>query len=40
VDAHDLPGVPIMEHVLTRALPALPDGSLVVVDDLWFAPKD
>jgi glycosyltransferase involved in cell wall biosynthesis/MoaA/NifB/PqqE/SkfB family radical SAM enzyme/predicted O-methyltransferase YrrM len=37
VDAHDLPGVPIMEHVLMRALPALPDGSLVVVDDLWFS---
>ncbi|HPC94881.1 MAG TPA: glycosyltransferase [Sedimentisphaerales bacterium] len=37
VDAHDLPGVPIMEHVLTTALPALPDGSLVVVDDLWFS---
>ncbi|MDI6448143.1 glycosyltransferase [Anaerobaca lacustris] len=37
VDAHDLPGVPIMEHVLTTALPALPDGSLVIVDDLWFS---
>jgi len=37
VDAHDLPGVPIMEHVLTKALPALPDGSLVIVDDVWFS---
>ena len=37
VDAHDLPGVPIMEYVLTTALPALPDGCLVVVDDLWFS---
>ena len=39
IDAHDLPGVPIMEHVLTSAVPALPDGSLVVVDDLWFSPE-
>lgn len=37
VDAHDLPNVPIMAHVLTAALPALPDGSLVIVDDLWFS---
>jgi len=37
VDAHDLPNVPIMEHVLTTALPSLPDGSMVVVDDLWFS---
>ncbi len=37
VDAHDLPGVPIMEHVLTKALPVLPDGSLVIVDDVWFS---
>jgi predicted O-methyltransferase YrrM len=37
VDAHDLPNVPIMEHVLATALPALPDGSLVIVDDLWFS---
>ena len=37
VDAHDLPGVPIMEHVLATAVPALPDGSVVVVDDLWFS---
>jgi len=39
VDAHDLPGVPIMEHVLTTALPSLPDGSIVIVDDLWFSPE-
>lgn len=37
VDAHDLPNVPIMKHVLETALPSLPDGSLVVVDDLWFS---
>lgn len=37
VDAHDLPGVPIMTHVLATALPALPDGSLVIVDDLWYS---
>jgi len=37
VDAHDLPQVPVMEYVLTTALPSLPDGSMVVVDDLWFS---
>ncbi|MEN6335042.1 MAG: tetratricopeptide repeat protein, partial [Phycisphaerales bacterium] len=37
VDAHDLPNVPIMKHVLETVLPSLPDGSLVVVDDLWFS---
>ncbi len=37
VDAHDLPNVPIMQHVLTKALPCLPEGSLVIVDDLWFS---
>ena len=37
IDAHDLPNVPIMEHVLTTVLPTLPDGSLIVVDDLWFS---
>ncbi len=35
VDAHDQPQVPIMAHVLEHVLPALPPGSLVVVDDLW-----
>lgn len=38
VDAHDQPHVPIMAHVLEKALPALPPGSLVVVDDLWHSP--
>ncbi|MFZ2089931.1 MAG: class I SAM-dependent methyltransferase, partial [Desulfobaccales bacterium] len=38
VDAHDQPQAPIMAHVLERALPALPPGSLVVVDDLWHSP--
>ncbi len=37
IDAHDLPNVPIMTHVLTTALPSLPDGSVVVIDDLWFS---
>ncbi len=37
VDAHDLPNVPIMKHVLTTALPALEEGSVVVVDDLWYS---
>ena len=37
VDAHDMPNVPIMNHVLTTAVPALPDGSVVVVDDLWYS---
>lgn len=37
VDAHDLPNVPIMKHVLETALPSLPDGSLVIVDDMWFS---
>lgn len=36
VDAHDEIGVPIMEHVLNNALPALPKGSRVMVDDVWF----
>ncbi len=39
VDAHDLPNVPIMDYVLTTALPMLPDGSIVVVDDLWYSPE-
>ncbi len=38
VDAHDQPQVPIMAHVLQHALPALPPGSLLVVDDLWHSP--
>ncbi len=37
VDAHDLPSVPIMRHVLKNALPHLPKDSLVVVDDIWFS---
>lgn len=39
VDAHDAPGSPVMAHVLQNALPHLPEGSLVVVDDLWFSPR-
>ena len=37
VDAHDMQGVPIMEHVLKYALPVLPRGSVVIVDDLWYS---
>jgi predicted O-methyltransferase YrrM len=37
IDAHDLENVPIMEYVLNTALPALPQGSLVMVDDLWHS---
>lgn len=39
VDAHDLPNVPIMRHVLDTAVPHLPPGSMVVVDDLWYSPQ-
>jgi len=39
VDAHDLPTVPIMPHVLRNALSYLPEGSLVVVDDIWHSPE-
>lgn len=39
IDAHDQPGCLIMEHILNNALPLLPPGSLVVVDDLWHSPE-
>lgn len=39
VDAHDQPNVPIMEHVLQNALPSIPTGSIVAVDDLWYSPS-
>ncbi|MDI6853136.1 MAG: glycosyltransferase [Deltaproteobacteria bacterium] len=39
LDAHDQPDAPIMEHLLEQALPILPAGSLVVVDDLWYSPE-
>ncbi|MDR2745645.1 MAG: hypothetical protein LBB66_10720 [Desulfovibrio sp.] len=39
VDAHDLPDTPIMAHVLKNAIPLLPLGSLVVVDDVWHSPE-
>lgn len=38
VDAHDLPNMPIMKHFLSNAVPALPTGSVVIVDDLWYSP--
>ncbi len=37
IDAHDLPNVPITPHVLRNAVPHLPEGSLVIVDDIWFS---
>ncbi len=37
-DAHDLPNVPIMRHFLSNAVPALPAGSVVIIDDLWYSP--
>ena len=40
VDAHDLPNIPIMGHVLGTAVPSLPPGSLMVVDDLWHSPVE
>lgn len=39
IDAHDLPDVPIMRHVLEKALPHLPKDSIVIVDDIWFSPE-
>jgi len=36
VDAHDGPNAPIMTHVLNNAVPALPRGSVLAVDDLWY----
>lgn len=38
VDAHDQAQVPIMEYVLHQALPILPSGSVIVIDDLWYSP--
>ncbi len=40
VDAHDLVGVPIIDHVLNNAVPSLPDGSIVMVDDMWYCPDE
>ncbi|MDR2605399.1 MAG: hypothetical protein LBC55_08660, partial [Desulfovibrio sp.] len=40
VDAHDTPEAPIMAHVLRNAVPHLPEGSLIVVDDLWYSPEN
>ncbi|MCK4292794.1 MAG: FkbM family methyltransferase [Planctomycetes bacterium] len=36
VDVHDTPIAPIMAHILKNALSALPRGSVVAVDDLWY----
>ncbi|MDR2604791.1 MAG: hypothetical protein LBC55_05505 [Desulfovibrio sp.] len=40
VDAHDTPEASIMEHVLRKAVPHLPEGSLVAVDDVWYSPEN
>jgi len=40
VDAHDDNGVPIMDYVLRNVLPALPEGSVVMVDDVWHSPVE
>jgi SAM-dependent methyltransferase len=40
VDAHDTPEAPIMEHVLRNAVPCLPEGSLIVVDEVWYSPEN
>lgn len=40
IDAHDRPGVYIMDHCLRSARKYLPPGSLVMVDDLWFSPEN
>lgn len=39
IDAHDLSGVQIMQYLLDTAIPALPPGSLVMVDDVWYSPE-
>lgn len=39
IDAHDQPNVPIMNYLLNHAVPILPRGSIVVVDDLWYSPE-
>ncbi|GAB1409756.1 hypothetical protein MASR1M90_09100 [Desulfovibrionales bacterium] len=40
IDAHDLTNVPIMKHVLETAVPFLPAGSVVIVDDLWYSSEE
>ena len=39
IDAHDQPNTSIMTHILDNALPLLPQGSIVTVDDLWYSPE-
>ncbi|MFB0552155.1 MAG: glycosyltransferase [Phycisphaerae bacterium] len=39
IDAHDQPNTSIMTHILDNALPLLPPGSIVTVDDLWYYPE-
>ncbi|MDR1776746.1 MAG: FkbM family methyltransferase [Desulfovibrio sp.] len=41
VDAHDVPpNVSIITHVLKNAVSRLPEGSLFVVDDLWYSQEN
>lgn len=37
IDAHDLPGIPIMEHLINTAFPQLPDRSIIAIDDIWYS---
>ncbi|MCK5564568.1 MAG: FkbM family methyltransferase [Planctomycetes bacterium] len=37
VDAHDLDDAPIMNYILQNVASLLPEGSLIVVDDLWYS---
>jgi len=39
IDAHDQLNTSIMTHILDNALPLLPQGSIVTVDDLWYCPE-
>ena len=37
IDAHDEPNVLIMPHLLNKAVPYLPEGSIVAIDDIWYS---
>ncbi|KPA13127.1 glycosyl transferase [Candidatus Magnetomorum sp. HK-1] len=39
IDAHDLPNVPIMAHILNTVVPSLPKDSIIAIDDLWYSEK-
>ncbi len=38
VGVNDRLGMPMMQYLLTTAIPTLPGGSVVVVDNLWYSP--